>query len=62
MVYSCAYFTSPENDLDAAQAQKLEYICKKLRLQEGERILDIGCGWGGLMMHAARTRRVHVLA
>jgi cyclopropane-fatty-acyl-phospholipid synthase len=54
MVYSCAYFTSPTDDLDTAQERKLEYICRKLRLRSGERLLDIGCGWGGLVMHAAR--------
>ncbi len=53
MTYSCAYFKSPEDDLDIAQAQKLDYICRKLRLQRGDRILDIGCGWGGLLIHAA---------
>ena len=53
MVYSCAYFATPEEDLDAAQARKLDYICRKLRLRPGERLLDIGCGWGGLVMHAA---------
>jgi cyclopropane-fatty-acyl-phospholipid synthase len=53
MVYSCAYFTSPEEDLDTAQERKLDYICRKLRLRPGERLLDIGCGWGALMMHAA---------
>ncbi len=53
MVYSCAYFAKPEEDLDAAQVRKLDYICRKLRLRPGERLLDIGCGWGGLIMHAA---------
>ena len=53
MVYSCAYFATPEEDLDSAQQRKLDYICKKLRLRPGERLLDIGCGWGGLIMHAA---------
>jgi len=53
MVYSCAYFATPEEDLDSAQQRKLDYICKKLRLRRGERLLDIGCGWGGLIMHAA---------
>ena len=53
MVYSCAYFHTPEEDLDTAQERKLEYICRKLRLRPGERLLDIGCGWGGLIMHAA---------
>jgi len=54
MVYSCAYFQTPNQDLDTAQAQKLDYICRKLRLKPGERLLDIGCGWGGLIIHAAR--------
>lgn len=53
MVYSCAYFSSSGEDLDAAQDRKLEYICRKLRLRRGERLLDIGCGWGGLVLHAA---------
>ncbi len=53
MVYSCAYFAKPEEDLDTAQVRKLDYICRKLRLRPGERLLDIGCGWGGLIMHAA---------
>jgi cyclopropane-fatty-acyl-phospholipid synthase len=54
MVYSCAYFASPDEDLDAAQTRKLDYICRKLRLQPGQRLLDIGCGWGGLAIHAAQ--------
>jgi cyclopropane-fatty-acyl-phospholipid synthase len=53
MVYSCAYFQSPRDDLDAAQEQKLDYICRKLRLRAGQRLLDIGCGWGALVLHAA---------
>jgi cyclopropane-fatty-acyl-phospholipid synthase len=61
MVYSCAYFTSPEDSLDQAQRQKLDYICKKLRLKKGENLLDLGCGWGGLVMHAAKNYGVHAL-
>lgn len=53
LVYSCAYFQSPKDDLNLAQEQKLEYICRKLRLHPGQRLLDIGCGWGGLVMYAA---------
>jgi len=53
MVYSCAYFSSGGEDLDVAQERKLDYICRKLRLRRGERLLDIGCGWGGLVIHAA---------
>jgi cyclopropane-fatty-acyl-phospholipid synthase len=54
MIYSCAYFKSPDDNLATAQAQKLDHICRKLRLRPGERLLDFGCGWGGLIMHAAR--------
>ncbi len=46
MNYSCAYFATSDEDLDAAQEHKLEYICRKLRLRPGERLLAIGCGWG----------------
>jgi cyclopropane-fatty-acyl-phospholipid synthase len=53
MVYSCAYFRVEDDTLDDAQAQKLELICRKLRLKPGERFLDIGCGWGGLLFWAA---------
>ena len=59
MVYSCAYFRSPEDSLDAAQTQKLDYICRKLRLRPGQSLLDIGCGWGGLILHATRNYGVH---
>jgi cyclopropane-fatty-acyl-phospholipid synthase len=54
MVYSCAYFPRWEASLEEAQAAKLDMICRKLRLRPGERFLDIGCGWGGLVCHAAR--------
>jgi cyclopropane-fatty-acyl-phospholipid synthase len=53
MVYSCAYFKSQDETLENAQVAKLDLICRKLRLKPGERLLDIGCGWGGLIMHAA---------
>jgi cyclopropane-fatty-acyl-phospholipid synthase len=55
MVYSCAYFRSADDSLDTAQEAKLDLICRKLRLKPGERLLDIGCGWGGLIMHAAKN-------
>jgi cyclopropane-fatty-acyl-phospholipid synthase len=54
MVYSCAYFATPGDDLDTAQERKLDYICRKLRLAPGERLLDIGCGWGGLVIYAVQ--------
>ncbi len=53
MVYSCAYFRTAEDSLATAQEAKLDLICRKLRLKPGERLLDIGCGWGGLIMYAA---------
>ena len=52
-VYSCAYFKNPDDTLETAQAQKLDHICRKLMLKPGERFLDIGCGWGGLILWAA---------
>ena len=55
MVYSCAYYTDWKNDVAQAQRDKLEMICRKLRLKPGERLLDIGCGWGGLVCHAAQN-------
>ena len=54
MLYSCAYFRTPADTLDTAQEQKLDHILTKLRLKPGERFLDIGCGWGALVIHAAR--------
>jgi len=53
MVYSCAYFERDDMTLDEAQLAKLDHICRKLRLEEGQRFLDIGCGWGGLVFRAA---------
>src|SRR3712207_9365589 len=53
MAYSCAYFESGEEDIDAAQEAKLDYICRKLRLKPEEKLLDVGCGWGSLVLHAA---------
>lgn len=58
MVYSCAYFRHPSESLDQAQCNKLEHICRKLRLSPGERFLDIGCGWGALVCWAARHHGV----
>jgi cyclopropane-fatty-acyl-phospholipid synthase len=59
LVYSCAYFATEDTTLDAAQAGKLDHICRKLRLAPGDRFLDIGCGWGALLFHAAERYGVH---
>jgi cyclopropane-fatty-acyl-phospholipid synthase len=53
MVYTCAYFKEWDNSLEQAQRDKMDLICRKLRLQPGDKMLDIGCGWGGLIRHAA---------
>jgi len=58
MVYSCAYFRTENDTLDDAQAGKLDHICRKLRLEPGERFLDIGCGWGALLFRAAQRHGV----
>lgn len=55
MVYSCAYYTDWSNNVAQAQRDKLEMICRKLRLKRGDRLLDIGSGWGGLVCHAAQN-------
>jgi cyclopropane-fatty-acyl-phospholipid synthase len=54
MVYTCAYCTDWSNDIDRMQQDKLEMICRKLRLKPGDRLLDIGCGWGALSCYAAQ--------
>ena len=61
MVYSCAYFKSHEDSIELAQQQKLDYLCRKLRLRPGERLLDIGCGWGGLIRFATQNYDVHAI-
>jgi len=63
MVYSCAYFHDWSDDLDAAQRQKIDMVCRKLRLKPGEAVLDIGCGWGAFVCHAAQRygAKVHGL-
>ena len=54
-VYSCAYYREPDMTLAQAQEAKLDHICRKLDLQPGERFLDVGCGWGGLIIWAAQN-------
>ena len=54
MVYSCAYFENKHDSLEQAQLAKLDHICKKLMLKPGDKFLDIGCGWGALLLHAAK--------
>jgi cyclopropane-fatty-acyl-phospholipid synthase len=61
MVYSCAYFPTGQEDINAAQEAKLDLLCRKLRLAPGERLLDIGCGWGGLVRFAAARYGVNAL-
>jgi cyclopropane-fatty-acyl-phospholipid synthase len=61
MTYSCAIFSRGADSLEAAQQQKLELVCKKLALKPGERVLDIGCGWGSFAVHAATRHGVEVV-
>ena len=49
MIYSCAYFRAGAEDIDTTQSDKLNHICRKLLLKHGDRLLDLGCGWGGLL-------------
>lgn len=61
MTYSCAYFASPQTDLDGAQRAKLDLVCRKLALRPGDRLLDIGSGWGSLIAHATEHYAVTAL-
>ncbi|MER7406535.1 cyclopropane-fatty-acyl-phospholipid synthase family protein [Streptomyces sp. NPDC000070] len=61
MVYSCAYWPSPDSTLEQAQHDKLELVCRKLALSSGQRLLDVGCGWGSMAVHAAREHGVSVV-
>jgi cyclopropane-fatty-acyl-phospholipid synthase len=61
MTYSCAVFHDPTDTLEAAQANKYELICRKLGLEPGMRLLDVGCGWGGMVMHAAEHHGVRAV-
>jgi cyclopropane-fatty-acyl-phospholipid synthase len=62
MAYTCAYFPTPEATLDEAQVAKMDHVCRKLRLQPGEQVVEAGCGWGGLALHMARHYGVKVRA
>ena len=59
--YSCAYFASPDDTLEVAQENKKQLLCAKLDLKDGQKVLDIGCGWGGLSLHIAQQANVEVL-
>ncbi|MFF9816371.1 class I SAM-dependent methyltransferase [Streptomyces sp. NPDC014006] len=61
MVYSCAYWPAPDATLETAQRDKLELVCRKLALKPGQRLLDVGCGWGSMAIHAAREHGVSVV-
>ncbi|MGW0875063.1 class I SAM-dependent methyltransferase [Streptomyces sp. NPDC002740] len=61
MVYSCAYWESGDSTLELAQHDKLELVCRKLELRPGSRLLDVGCGWGSLAIHAAREHGATVV-
>ena len=62
MLYTCAYFPKPETSLEAAQEAKLEMVCRKLRLQPGETVVEVGCGWGALAIYMAQHYGVQVKA
>jgi cyclopropane-fatty-acyl-phospholipid synthase len=62
LVYTCAYFPDKAATLEAAQAAKLDYVCRKLRLKPGERVVEAGCGWGALALHMAKHYGVKVRA
>jgi cyclopropane-fatty-acyl-phospholipid synthase len=62
MQYTCAYFETPELTLEQAQLAKLEHVCRKLRLQPGQEVIEAGCGWGGLARYMARHHGVRVRA
>ena len=61
MAYTCAVYPEPDATLEAAQAEKFDLVCRKLDLKPGQRLLDVGCGWGGMVRHAAREYGVRAL-
>jgi cyclopropane-fatty-acyl-phospholipid synthase len=62
LLYTCAYFPTPSVGLDQAQTDKMDHVCRKLRLQPGESVVEAGCGWGALALHMAREYGVRVRA
>ncbi len=62
LVYTCAYFPEPTATLEEAQLAKMDHVCRKVRLQPGERVVEAGCGWGSLALHMARRYGVQVKA
>ena len=62
LLYTCAYFDRPDVPLEDAQVAKMDLVCRKLRLQPGETVVEAGCGWGALALHMAREYGVHVKA
>ena len=62
MVYTCAYYETPAATLDEAQVAKLDHVCRKLRLEPGQKVIEAGCGWGALAMHMAEHYGVEVIA
>lgn len=62
LLYTCAYFPTPALGLEQAQVAKMDHVCRKLRLQPGERVVEAGCGWGALALHMARKYGVRVRA
>ena len=60
LMYSCGYYRTDDDDIEQAQVQELEYLCRKLRVKPGDRVLDIGCGWGGFALYAAQVHGVLV--
>ena len=62
MVYTCAYFETPDATLAEAQLAKLDHVCRKLQLRPGQKVIEAGCGWGALAMHMAEHYGVNVTA
>src|SRR5581483_2114008 len=62
LLYTCAYFPTPNSSLETAQVAKMDHVCRKLQLQAGETVVEAGCGWGALALHMARQYGVSVKA